>query len=180
MQRGPQRRARISDVEKEAIIAWKNAGRTYAEIEGTFHHPISTLQNIVKRAEHQQQNRQRGRRKIIHPVAHAPYITQWLEDDCTITLGELSRRCQVRLGLEISRSTLCRALDQFNYSFKRVTVRDERGETEENNLRRFEVQVFLILHSLGIPGHSSLWMKSAFRFQCAVCMAMHPVESVPR
>ena len=138
MQRGPQRRARISDVEKEAIIAWKNAGRTYAEIEGTFHHPISTLQNIVKRAEHQQQNRQRGRRKNIHPVAHAPYITQWLEDDCTITLGELSRRCQVRLGLEISRSTLCRALDQFNYSFKRVTVRDERGETEENNLRRFE------------------------------------------
>ena len=138
MQRGPQGCARISNAEKEAIIAWKEAGRTYAEIEGTFHHPISTLQNIVKRAEQQQQKRQHSCPRIIHPVAHGPYITQWLEDDCTITLDELSRRCQVRLGLEISCSTLCHALDQFNYPFKQVTVQDERGETEENNLRRFE------------------------------------------
>ena len=70
---------------------------------------------------------------IQNPMEH---ITHWLQDDCIITLSKLVMRCHENLGLEISAST--QSLDQFNLSFKQVTVRDKREETEENNLRRYE------------------------------------------
>ena len=73
----------------------------------------------------------------------------------------------MHLGLEISCSTLCHALDQFNYPFKQVTVQDERGETEENNLMRFEYA--------GTFNPAFLWNPRSFFFmdEVSFSVSMH-------
>ena len=76
-----------------------------------------------------------GRPKVIDPVVHMPFIAGSLEE-ATRTLKDIQRECQNHFGIHFSLSAFCRALDEFQSSFKRVTVLAESGETPENMERR--------------------------------------------
>ena len=73
---------------------------------------------------------------IDHPVVHMPFIVGLLKVDVIGMLKDIQRECQNHFGIHFSLSSICCTLDEFQSSFKSVTVLAESGETPENMARR--------------------------------------------
>ena len=74
---------------------------------------------------------------MIDPAVHMPFIVGSLEE-ATRTLKDIQREFQNHFGIHFSLSAICRALDEFQSSFKHVTVLAESGETPEDTERRVD------------------------------------------
>ena len=64
-------------------------------------------------------------------------IQLWIDDNCTMTLESMKEKILEELGLNVSLATVHRYVVSFHYTYKRLHVIVEKGETEANwNERR--------------------------------------------
>jgi len=66
------------------------------------------------------------------------YIKTLISEDASITLGSIKKQLAQNKNLSVSESTIYRAIDAFNYSFKRISLIPERRNCESNILIRRE------------------------------------------
>ena len=134
----PKKHRMVSDDMKRTVITWRNEGKSYEEISSGLGVPASTAHGIMKRLQRNRPGNPHGRPKVIDPVVHMPFVVGLLEEEATRTLKDIQRECQNHFGVHFSLSSICHVLDEFHYSFKRVTVLAESGETPENMQRRVD------------------------------------------
>ncbi|KAI5152145.1 hypothetical protein ENBRE01_2602, partial [Enteropsectra breve] len=72
-----------------------------------------------------------GPRRVSFTAEQKITLQGWVDDDCGLTLQALVDRCSHELNLNVSRSTVDRALKSFNYSFKRTHSIPERRNSLE-------------------------------------------------
>ena len=132
----PRVYARISDDKRALILAWHALGRSYQEIARNLHVAASTAHKNVQRAsEGAPQECQCGRPKVMLDEDRE-FMLDLIREEPTTTLATLQNTCHNVNGRWYSLSTICRCLDEFEFSFKRVTLVDEHAETPENLARR--------------------------------------------
>lgn len=128
-----RKRARITSQDEEQVIAMRNNGRTFREISETLHIAISTCSLIVRSANvGKREPKKRGRKKSFLPDPHGLFVSQELDEECTLTLEQLSEKCKARFGVVFSRSTISRAVTDFHFSFKKLGFRQEMTETPKS------------------------------------------------
>lgn len=132
----PRKCARVSEEMRGLILEWHDWGMTYEDISEGLKVAASTAHKIVKASEEgAPPTHPRGRPKMI-PDEHREFIIGLVHEEPTRTLAFLQNACIERYGTKYSLSTICRLLNKFQFSFKRVTMVDEHGETPENMARR--------------------------------------------
>jgi hypothetical protein len=65
-------------------------------------------------------------------------IREQIEEDCSITSGELVIFVRRQFNLNVCLSTIDRAIGSFNYSMKRITHRALAGDTPQNEQARLD------------------------------------------
>jgi len=63
-------------------------------------------------------------------------IQSWIDEDCGITLKSIQQRCQSQLNINVSIASLHRAINNFNYSFKRTSLVPEKRNDPDVILQR--------------------------------------------
>ena len=115
------------------------SGKSQKDISVVMGIKPSTIQHIIKHYEANGRiyKKKRGPRtgsKITEEMCGA--IQNWLADDCGLTLVQLKNRLSASYGIDVSKSTVDRAIKGFNYSFKRTSVVPERRNCESTITKR--------------------------------------------
>jgi transposase len=117
---------KISDDKRQMICELVDTGQmTRSEVSNFLHIPYRTVCNIYRRfcdtGEVPERQKPAGRPKILDEQdSHC--IQEWLAEDCTLTLKEIKQRFREQKGVEVSRATIHRYLQKFNYSVKRLKL----------------------------------------------------------
>ena len=112
---------------------WAGATKRLQEISVLLQ---ARLIKIVQRAsEGAPQECQHSRPKVMLDEDRE-FMLDLIREEPTTTLATLQNTCHNVNGRWYSLSTICRCLDEFEFSFKRVTLVDEHAETPENLARR--------------------------------------------
>lgn len=125
---------KISDEIRELIIKRMDSGFTAKEVGEQFQILPNTVRKIYKTYQRTNvlKKRNAGHRKQKLTVLQKEIICDYVDLDCTVTLKQLKEKCNTQWpDLEISLSTINRALKEFHYSVKRITYIPERRNSPE-------------------------------------------------
>jgi transposase len=95
-------------------------------------------------------------------------LCRWVDDECQIQLKNLKQKCLDEWGIVVSLSTVSRALKEFHYTVKRVSLIPEKRNTPEVIDKRYDYAVqfngilpyhekIFFLDEMGIQ----IWMRSS-------------------
>ena len=59
-------------------------------------------------------------------------IQYWIDENTSITLKELKRKCIEELDIDVSKSTIANCIQGFNYSFKQLRMQPARRNDEKS------------------------------------------------
>lgn len=127
---------KVSDETRKRIIeAYMNLNIPKKEIARTFGIKISTIYAILKiyETEGRVEKKLRGgvRRKSIS-IENSTFIKQLIEEDCGITLSCIKQKLFEKFNINVSISTISKYINEFNFSFKRVSLIPERRNDAQN------------------------------------------------
>ncbi|KAI5150382.1 hypothetical protein ENBRE01_1463 [Enteropsectra breve] len=119
----------ISNENRLRIINLYLDGRTPADIASIlgFKKPaVYAVLNSYKDNGLVERRLKGGPRRVPFIADQKKILQGWVDDHCGLTLQALVDRCSHELNLNVSRSTVDRALKSFNYSFERTHSIPER------------------------------------------------------
>lgn len=143
--------SKISNEVRGLIINAMHRGLSSVDVGRQFNVKPNTIRKIYgKNLRTGQINKQSAghRRQVLTPQ-QKEIICDWIDEDCTLTLSSIKQKCLNQWpGIQISISTVNRALKEFHYSMKRVTCVPERRNTPEVIQSRFNfaIQYNRIMH----------------------------------
>jgi len=123
----------VSNADRERIIACYENQKKIAEISSTLNIKRTTVHQIIKL--YQQTGRvnaiKRGspsRKKLGDNEINA--VRSWIDVDSTLSLNQIAARINEDFGVSVSKSTVGRLIESFNYSLKRLQFIPERRNAE--------------------------------------------------
>ena len=130
-----------SNEDRERIIAANENGYSTTLIAEMLSINRSTVYSILKKywktGEIEAQRRGGVKQKKLTNAA-VIHIQSWIDEDCSISLKKLKSKVLERHGIEVSTSTIARAIKGFNYSFKRVKLLPARRNNSNTVAERKE------------------------------------------
>ena len=132
-------RAKISIEQKKIIINLYDKGELLSDIEKALNINESSVRVFVFRYKKNKAITQpRGhRRKIINEI-HESRIIELIEEECQLTLEEISEKIEDEFGIKVSISTVHRCLHDLHFSFKRIVPVPERRNTSSTIENRYQ------------------------------------------
>lgn len=163
-------RKQTSDVDRQRVIDSYLADMsptTIAEVLGMKRTTIYSILSVY-RAENRIERLRGGRprRKILNEE-HRDQIRAWVDEDCSVSLAELARRCHETLHVQVSPKTVDRCLSHFHYSFKRVSLQPERRNDEVALNQRADYAIAL-LRILSTTPHELIYFLDEVGFSVSM------------
>lgn len=63
-----------------------------------------------------------GDRRSILTNEHKDFIKKHIDDDCTITIKSIINLLQLNFGICVSRNTVSKAISDFHYTMKKISI----------------------------------------------------------
>ena len=123
------RRAFISDEDRERIVSKTLEGYSVSSISNMLSIKYQTVNSIVKRYLSSglvSKSKMGGdkRSKLTKDMKNS--IIEQVNQNASLTLNQIKSFVEDRFGLTVSKSTIDRCLDEFHFSMKRITPVPER------------------------------------------------------
>lgn len=123
----------VDNTERERIISKSLEGFSVRDIASFFGKNYQTVNSIIKkylRTGNINKEKRGGDRRSKLSSEIKEQLIAHVDLECTLTLDNLSDWVLNRFGLLVSKSTIDRALKDFHYTLKRVTIVPERRNCE--------------------------------------------------
>ncbi|KAG0432109.1 hypothetical protein DMUE_5517 [Dictyocoela muelleri] len=124
----PGKRFQVSDDDRERIVTKTLEGRSVKEISDMYQLGYKTVYGIVQRyLKHGlvMQLRRGGDRRSLLSSEKKKKLAR-VDQECTLTLRQLSDWVYETFQIKVSKSTVERVLKQFHYTLKRIRLIPER------------------------------------------------------
>lgn len=125
-----------TEQKKLKLLAVWNANGDWRQLAREINIPQSTAYRWVSEGE--TQDKRGGKRFQKITQIHLDYFVEMIENNCRITLAELTASFQQKFTISISKTTISKKLDSLCYSLKNVRHEPERANCAENKEKRKE------------------------------------------
>lgn len=135
------RKKQIDDQFREKIVAKFESGKSVKLISQELelnYHSVNSIIRVYKSTRRIQSIKKRlpKTKKITAEIEK--FIKEKIEVDVSVTLRQLKNDILIEKDIQLSMSTINRAIKEFNYTFKKVSLIPERRNAEQNVEKRFE------------------------------------------
>ncbi|XP_074596279.1 uncharacterized protein LOC141851433 [Brevipalpus obovatus] len=131
----------VSDDIRKLVCKKYDSGETYGMIAIAVELPYRTVQSIVrsyKRNGHPEKSKNWYRQQSKLGDAGRVFIKKVLDKDCTKTFRYIRAKLEQKKGISVSERTIGRAVDSFNYSFKRTSPMPKRRNDPDVIEKRYQ------------------------------------------
>jgi transposase len=131
----------ISDENRQRIIEAYLNGYNAGDIAKILGFKRTSIYAIIKKfidCNEISRKQKGGPRRISLTVEDKNCIKVWIDENCGLTLDQISSRLVEEKGISVSRSTIQRCISDFNYTLKRTHLLPERRNCLEVIERRSE------------------------------------------
>jgi transposase len=137
----------ISNDDRKRIIDSYLDGNTVSDISKVMRFKRTTVYALINQFfEHGNISRKQkgGVRRQSLSDAQKRVVLEWIDEDCSITLNQIKIRCQEKMNVVISTSTLSRYMKSFSYTFKRIhNIPERRNDVTTLDLREIYANIFM-------------------------------------
>ena len=134
-------RKETSDSDRARIVESYLDGdsvRTIARILGLKRGAVYSAISLYKNENRTEKKKRGGPRYKKLTEIHRERLREWVDIDCTLSLATLKQKCHTELNVDVCEKTIDRALSDFHFSMKRVSLEPVRRNDERN----IEARVF--------------------------------------
>ena len=126
-------------IQQKAVQA-VNRGAKLSEVAKQYDLNLKTLSTMYKKYKEsgQTQAKQRGHRQQTLTSDMKDQLCDWVDEDVGIKLKDLAVKLMEKYGKSASTATISKALKEFHYSIKRVSLVPERRNTQDVIEKRCE------------------------------------------
>jgi len=112
----------ISNEIRKLIIEKLDEGQPPKDVSILFNVNYDTVRSIYRtyKKDGRFEKKKTGHRRSLLSDQQKEQICDWVDEDCTLTLEQLKRKCLDEFNISLSISTVERALKAFHYTIKRV------------------------------------------------------------
>jgi Transposase and inactivated derivatives len=139
-----RRKNKISNEVRSLVIRDMNNGNSAIQVGQQFRILPNTVRKIYAtyKRTNELEKRAVGHRPRKLTFGQADEVCNWIDEDCTLTLRQIKNKLLENYPqLQVSSSTIYRAIKEFHYSVKRVSFIPERRNSPETLQSRFEYAV---------------------------------------
>lgn len=130
---------KISQDTRERVINAYLLGHCTAQISQFMSLKKSTVGSIIKSylETGTHETKQKGRNQVSKlNEDQQKIIVSWIDDDATISLKALKRKCEEHFSISVSQTTIFKYVKGFKYSLKRIHLLPERRNDEKSITER--------------------------------------------
>jgi transposase len=130
-----------SNEDRKRITDAYNSGSTIMQISSVMNIKRTTVHTIIKKyieSGSYESKRIGGNRPSKMNAYQKEVMKGWVDNDCSLTLKKLKEKTFSEFGINVSSTTIAAALENFNYSLKRIHVIPERRNDSSTVSARFE------------------------------------------
>lgn len=134
---------KVSDEKRSLIIRLMDDGESVAKASKIVNVNYWTARSIYFAwlKEGRSVQLPRGHRKAMLSDVQKELICDWQDEDCQQTYADLQKKCQEEFGFAPSLTTIARALKDFSYTMKRVSIFPVRRNSPEVKQARYDYAV---------------------------------------
>ena len=131
----PRKNNTVSDNDRERVIAAYESQKSSSEISQILDINRTTVIEIIKKylstgIIHAQRRGSLPSSKL--SMEQKLVIKSWVDADCALSLKTLADKVMDEFSISVSKSTINRILDNFNYSLKKIHLLPERRNATDN------------------------------------------------
>ncbi|KAG0430809.1 Paired box protein Pax-6, partial [Dictyocoela muelleri] len=115
--------------KRETVICLYKSGHEISDISRSIDVKRSTVYNIIKRYNETNSTAhlpKGGDKRSVLSNNVKNKIKEWLDENCLLTLREIVEKIRIMHEINVSLSTVNRAIKDFHYTIKRLSVAPER------------------------------------------------------
>ena len=132
-------RINVNNEDRKRIVDAYISGKSIKDITEILKFKRQTVNSIIKiyNTEGRINKLKRGGRhneKLNNEQKNE--IKEWINENASITLLEISNKINAKYHILISKSTISRIIENFHYSFKRISLIPVRRNNQETKLIR--------------------------------------------
>lgn len=146
-----RRNKNIENGMRQLICRKYDAGQPITCISGDLeinYKTVSSIISIYKQSGRTDSNMKNSGKKKIFTSTVTERIKKIVDTDCSKTLKQIKTLLAEEMSLHVSTSTINRAIDDFQYSFKRVVLIPEARNNESNIQKRYDYARMMITQNL--------------------------------
>jgi transposase len=154
----------LSNDLRERIIRADNEGKhpdVIADIIGCHRTTVDRIIKLYDREERIEVNLRGGQKSRLLSEEYRIIIRNYISENCSITLESIKRRLMNEYNLEVSISTINRAISSFNFTFKRVSLIPEKRNDPGTIETRYEYARSFLSHIGSKDGENIFFLDEA-------------------